>query len=146
MGTHSYIGLEEPDGTLVFVYCHWDGYPAYNGAMLLKHYSNEAKLRELLALGDLASLNQRIHPTEGVAHSYREPEEGVCRFNGRDAGDSPESVLRRYANDRRHMDEEYNYLWSVVERRWYFKEFPYNSWSPLEINQKVQEGLSSGKI
>lgn len=140
MSTHSCIGLEEPDGTILYVYCHFDGYPSHNGAMLLKHYSNPKKLRELLSLGSLASLQKLIHPTG--PHTYREPEKGVCRFFGRDAGDSPESVFRKYANNRAKLDGEWNYLWLVRDGRWIVKgQTTGGVWLHLRQIPEVWEGF-----
>ena len=45
MATRSTIALEFADGTVEQVYCHWDGYLAHNGLMLLEHYSNPFILR-----------------------------------------------------------------------------------------------------
>lgn len=74
MATRSLIGLQEKDGTIKYVYCHWDGYLEGVGAMLLKHYNTESKLRELLSRGDISTLgetiadtvfyNQKMYPSE----------------------------------------------------------------------------------
>ena len=50
MATRSTIALEFADGTVEQVYCHWDGYLAHNGQLLLKHYSNPFVLRDLIAV------------------------------------------------------------------------------------------------
>lgn len=69
MGTRSRIGLELPDGTFGSIYCHWDGYPGYNGKILLGHYSDPAKVEELISLGDLSSLGAEI----GEKHDFNRP-------------------------------------------------------------------------
>ena len=38
MSTRSHIGIWNEDGSLDVIYCHWDGYPSYNGAVLFHHY------------------------------------------------------------------------------------------------------------
>ena len=58
MGTRSTIALEYADGTVHQVYCHWDGYLAYNGQMLLKHYSNPFILRDLILEMELGLILQ----------------------------------------------------------------------------------------
>ena len=65
MSTRSAI-MAELDGRCIGVYCHSDGYPEGVGATLLEHYTDEAKLRELLALGDLSSLDAEI----GEKHAF----------------------------------------------------------------------------
>ena len=66
MGTRSTIALEFADGTVEQVYGHWDGYLAYNGSLLQKHYSNPFVLRDLIDLGDISSLK----PTSGTKHAF----------------------------------------------------------------------------
>lgn len=56
MATRSRIGLELKDGQIVSVYCHWDGYPAFNGRVLRTHYSTEEQVRELIDGGDISAL------------------------------------------------------------------------------------------
>ena len=82
MGTRSRIAIQNADGTLESIYCHWDGYPSNNGVILQKHYQDEAKVRELIALGDLSILAPNTTP-EG-SHSFDKPEDGVCVVYGRD--------------------------------------------------------------
>lgn len=63
MSTSSNIAILKKDGTVTEVYCHWDGYPEYNGHMLLKYYNTPEKAKELIALGDLSGIGEVIlHP------------------------------------------------------------------------------------
>ena len=64
MGTRSRIGVMHGDNCKS-VYCHWDGYPEHNGAILQAHYDS-AKANNLVALGDLSSLAASI----GEKHSF----------------------------------------------------------------------------
>lgn len=43
MSTRSYIVRKTDEG----VYCHWDGYPDYNGVILADSYSDDEKLRAI---------------------------------------------------------------------------------------------------
>lgn len=56
MATRSRIGLELKNGQIVSVYCHWDGYPSFNGRVLRTHYSTEEQVRELIDGGDISAL------------------------------------------------------------------------------------------
>jgi hypothetical protein len=60
MSTHSSIGLVHSDGSVSLNFCHWDGYPSYNGRLLLEFYPTLDKVKELIALGDLSSLNETV--------------------------------------------------------------------------------------
>ena len=56
MGTRSNIAYQRPNGQGVVTYCHYDGYPEYNGVMLSQHYNNQKKAEELANQGYLSSL------------------------------------------------------------------------------------------
>jgi hypothetical protein len=60
MGTRSTIALEYADGTVGQIYCHWDGYLEHNGQILLKHYTDPFKVRELLDGGDTSTLDTSV--------------------------------------------------------------------------------------
>lgn len=64
MSTRSFIGMVNRDHTITSVYCHWDGYPEYNGKLLLEHYDNRAITRKLLHKGDFSSLRPKISDIE----------------------------------------------------------------------------------
>jgi hypothetical protein len=90
MATRSRIAVMHGD-KVKSVYCHWDGYLAYNGKMLQAHY-NSAKANELVALGDLSSLQPEIgeahpfgHHGTGMSNEEYEAKFGnMCTFYGRD--------------------------------------------------------------
>ena len=122
MGTRSTIALEFADGTVEQVYCHWDGYLAHNGQILLKHYSNPFILRDLIDLGDISSLR----PTIGTKHAFSQFElraeevagfklltENMTTFYGRDRGETGTSA-KKFASYEdyllNHQYEEYEYI------------------------------------
>ena len=109
MGTRSTIALEYADGTVGQVYCHWDGYLEHNGMILYKHYSDPFKLRQLMDLGDLSSLGERI----GTQHAFDRALEGECTFYKRDRKENGVSQ-KMYENfedyKANHHYEEYEYI------------------------------------
>ena len=56
MATRSLIGIKLEDNIVKTIYCHWDGYPAHAGKLLVDNYSTPATITELMELGDLSSL------------------------------------------------------------------------------------------
>jgi len=56
MGTRSRIGLQLSDDSILSVYCHWDGYPEFNGVKLLEHFNSYDKAAELIDGGDISAL------------------------------------------------------------------------------------------
>jgi hypothetical protein len=59
MGTRSRIGIQLPDHSVVSSYCHWDGYPSFNGKVLVEHYQNREDVKELIDGGSMSSLRTR---------------------------------------------------------------------------------------
>ena len=122
MGTRSTIALEFADGTVQQVYCHWDGYLDYNGKILQEHYSDPFKLRDLIDLGDMSSLGERI----GTQHAFDKAPQGECTFYGRDRKESGVSAkkFKDFADYKaNHQYEEYEYILRQVEGKavWFVK-------------------------
>jgi hypothetical protein len=86
MGTRSAIGYKTPEGKIRAKYSHYDGYPAYTGAMLTEHYTQARKIAQMVELGDQSFLEKEIFPVG--EHSFNKPEEGCTIFYGRDRGES----------------------------------------------------------
>jgi hypothetical protein len=89
MATRSFIGIENEDGSIDAVYCHWDGYPPSVrrngvGEILSTHYTKRAKIRRLIRGGGLSILGATITPAKGQAHTFEAPADGVCLYYHRD--------------------------------------------------------------
>ena len=112
MATRSNIAYKTPEGKIRSVYCHWDGYPAHNGEMLVRNYQQARKIAQLIEMGSLSSLSEDVFPTPNSEHSFETPEEGVCVFYGRDRGETGQET-REYDDVPSWIDdmEEYAYLW-----------------------------------
>lgn len=104
MGTRSTIAIQNEDGTVTGIYCHWDGYLSHNGRILQDHYTDEAKVRELIALGDLSSLGENI----GTKHDFDNAPRGECNAYGRDRGEKNVDAETRIGEGA--FDQEFNYL------------------------------------
>lgn len=86
MATRSAIGIKNEKGEIKAIYCHYDGYPEYNGRILVEHYKTREKVEELLALGDISSLDERVKPNENEVHSFENPLKNVTVAYHRDMG------------------------------------------------------------
>ena len=84
MGTRSKIAIEDQDGKVRSIYCHWDGYPSHHGPILLEHYTTQEKVESLIELGAISSLAQETEIPEGVAHSFDNPTKGIVVAYHRD--------------------------------------------------------------
>lgn len=87
MATRSYIGIQNEDGSVRSIYCHWDGYPDHNGKILREHYSDREKLNKLIDLGDISALGERLEPDKSKTHTFNKPSDGVVTAYHRDRGE-----------------------------------------------------------
>lgn len=124
MSTRSYILKENDDGTYIGVYCHHDGYLTYNGAMLLDHYNSRERVDNLLSMGNISVLNEKIEPYPGTPHNFESRQEDVSLFYKRD-GYSKDNEDARIVN-LKDLDDpaswiEYCYIFSKDNKWHYFK-------------------------
>ena len=69
MGTRSNIAYERPNGQVIVTYCHYDGYPDYNGVILNENYDTPKTAEELANQGYLSSLKPTLKDSlEGRAN------------------------------------------------------------------------------
>lgn len=131
MATRSTIAIEYPNGSVVQVYCHWDGYLDHNGKILFENYQDPAKVQRLIELGDISSLG----PDIGEKHEFDCPHKWgteeynqwmddkrkVTTFYGRDRGEDGTEARRydSFADYRNNGSfEEYNYILRA-DGKWY---------------------------
>jgi hypothetical protein len=112
MGTRSTIAIQNDDGTVTGVYCHWDGYLSHNGRILQENYTDEAGVRELISLGDMSVLGERVHPEHDTPHTFDNSQKGVTVYYGRDRGEKnvTAKTCDSWINFLNDFGEEYNYL------------------------------------
>ena len=116
MATRSAIGYKTVTGEVNAIYCHWDGYLEHNGKILAENYTTEAKVRELIALGDLSGLGETI----GSKTDFNNAAEGQCVAYGRDRGETDVAATTFEDTDEfvTRMSEqncELFYLWNGNE-------------------------------
>lgn len=118
MATRSTIAMEQPDGRVLQIYCHWDGYLGYNGRILEQAYQDRAKVLALMLLGDLSSLGPEI----GEPHDFDQREGPVreqCTAFGRDRGETGcEAKVFKSFDDyvNNHQYEEYEYIYRLDDQ------------------------------
>jgi hypothetical protein len=117
MATRSKIAIKNSDGTVESIYCHWDGYPEHNGAILVGNWINEKDIRQLIEMGDLSKLNLTI----GEKHDFDDDvdqDAKWCKFYGRDRGETGTDKIVYPDIEKWLCDgEQYNYLFDNGEWR-----------------------------
>jgi len=114
MSTRSNIGILNQDGSVEFVYCHFDGYPSHNGKLLLENYKNFDQVSKLIELGDLSQLGD----TRESCVAYHRDRGEILR----------KPMLLRTTHEVLGNMEEYLYLFDVANERWVYS----NHGKPLE--------------
>lgn len=149
MATRSAIGVAYGD-VIKAVYCHWDGYPEYNGKILVESY-DRPKASELLTHGDISSLRPEIgveHPfsrfeTEISDEAYDKLYGDMCTFYHRDRGeelrewrvfDTSEAMIEHFQGN----GCEYYYILGN-DGQWYVNPYG-NGWKKLsEVLESINE-------
>lgn len=127
MATRSNIGILNPDNTVSYIYCHYDGYLDHNGSILNEHYTTEGKVRALIALGDLSILGEDI----GEQQDFDCRVKGCCLAYGRDRGDSgTEARTCSYVDYIKEYFEEYVYLFTPGQG-WEVRQYGVDYWADL---------------
>lgn len=141
MATRSFIGMLE-NGVLRGIYCHWDGYPSNNGNILVNHYTNVQKIKELIDLGSLSSLGENVNPTD-ENHSWNNPQKGVCVAYHRDRDE--DLAIDEFKNlDEIHdyFDDNWiDYIYIYVNEKWYCCYYKNDELFGCEITKDNVEAL-----
>lgn len=122
MSTRSRIGVLNQNGSITSIYCHHDGYLEGVGATLVQHYTDPTKVRALILLGDISSLEAEI----GVKRAFdsRDPQyANMTLAYGRDRGEEgteqTESRTRAdFLTTASGSDAEFIYLFDPDTRTW----------------------------
>jgi hypothetical protein len=124
MSTRSNIGIINADGTVDMIYCHSDGYPSYNGRILLKHWSNGPAVRALLRLGDISSLGETIGEEHDLDADFEKAFANKwTRSYARDRGEENVNALKYPSVSAAQGEmQEYMYLWDDVVKVWMFSD------------------------
>lgn len=152
MATRSTIAIENADGTVHQIYCHWDGYLSHNGKILFKNYQDRAKVEELIALGDLSVLDEEIGEKQDFDNRDREKKWTLAY--GRDRGETgiEPKVFKDFEDyEQHHAYEEFEFIftkddvWSVF----YSKETAEDSdeyvedWYDLELELQADKATEN---
>ena len=108
MATRSRIGIQLADESILSVYCHWDGYPGFNGVKLQEHFNSRDAATELIDGGDISCLW-----TNAGWNNEPLPEVGPLYYSSR--GDVTEPRLDVNLIEYLGDGEEYAYLFTNGE-------------------------------
>lgn len=140
MSTRSRIGIEIEKGKYKSIYCHYDGYPEYNGVLLIDNYKDREKIEKLINLGDISSLAENIEPDPTKPHSFDgERQEGVVLAYGRDRGETDVEAVESSLEKMFDGWIEYIYIYTL-DNKWLYADADYEELKDLETQvNKIRE-------
>lgn len=106
MATRSRIGIQLSDESILSVYCHWDGYPQFNGVKLVEHFNSRDAATELIDGGDISALWTNVGWNNETL-----PETGPLYYSARDEDCPPRLDANKY--DFLAKGEEYAYIYTL---------------------------------
>jgi hypothetical protein len=136
MATRSMIAIENEDGSVTSIYCHFDGYPEHNGEILFEHYKDHEKVKKLIALGDISILAPTIEIPEGDGHTFGKPTKGIVLAYHRDRGEDFRQSKDKSVDEFFKGDiQEYGYCFTAAGE-WLVKS-AYNSFDGIKPLKEV---------
>lgn len=126
MSTRSVIAVKNEDGAVSGIYCHFDGYPEGVGNTLVKHYRDASKINQLIELGSLSSLGERVAPNPGENHSFANPIDDVTVAYHRDRGDKLR-FAQVWEDENKMLEDAFDSCWAAFcylwkDGAWYFDQ------------------------
>ena len=106
MSTRSRIGLELSDGSVISSYCHYDGYPEFNGVKLVENFNTREKVSSLIDGGDISALWTNVGWDNETL-----PETGPLYYSSRGEDCPPRLDANKY--DYLAEGEEYAYIYTL---------------------------------
>lgn len=126
MATRCHIGLEGTDGSVRYIYCHWDGYPSGTGKILQEDWNTYTKVYNMINKGNMSYLGRNLGDTEFYCKEGdpNEEDEGAkyCKDVNAYSATAPDYFI------------EYVYLFKKTETgySWFLWEPDKKTWEPLQ--------------
>ena len=157
MSTRSLIGIltGENKDKIEYIYCHFDGYLEGVGETLGNEYRDIEKVKQLIALGDLSCLAEKVNPDPDKPHSFDGQYDGtgvqedVCIAYGRDRGETgvgPKTcLLSDYESEADYCGAKFIYYFDPSENDWKFNTLSDDGYHDLLTDKQATEmGCSRG--
>lgn len=126
MATRCYIGLEGLDGTVRYVYCHWDGYPSETGRILQEDWQSYTLVSNMINKGNMSYLGRNLGDTKFYCKEGDPNEEDkgaeYCKDVNAYSATAPDYLI------------EYIYLFKDIGTgySWFLWEPDKKTWEPLQ--------------
>ena len=116
-----------PNGNILSVYHHWDGYPEWLGRILKQHYNKRSLIADLIMGGDMSSC---YSDTGWDYDDKRDPQPCYYSERGEHCPPRLDKNFNEYFNNANSW-EEYCYIYTT-----------FGEWLCFEITKKYNEDYS----
>ena len=114
MATRSRIGIQLEDDSILSVYHHWDGYPAWLGQILQTHYNTKEKVADLIDGGNMSSCwSDNVYDYEKQEYVKRDPQPEY--YGGDDETPQLHKTMTEYFDCSNDCWGEYAYIFNKGE-------------------------------
>lgn len=140
MSTRSWIGIQNNDGSIESIYCHFDGYVSHNGKILFQNYKDEKQIRKLIALKGLSSLGtdpeRKMTFEEYNDRTYKQNQDikDTCIFHPNDKVFVDKSEKAFY--EKADFCIEYLYLYK--NGKWYMRNWAMDNEGEYKLNPEAE--------
>ncbi len=140
MATRSAIIMKTRNGKFKGIYCHSDGYFSWNGRILYENYKDKNKVKKLINLGYISSLNEEVDIPEGVHHEfeYENRAPGITVAYVRDRGDKK--------SDNKPIVDTLKNILDILSWCQYGYVFINNEWYTIYDNLEYHEEFDKSNI
>lgn len=140
MATRSTIAIENLDGTVFQVYCHWDGYLTGVGKTLLDHYNTREAVEKLISGGAISSLGTYVSDEKEPFDRVLDGEDYTVfySYRGENVVINKFTSLERY--EESHNYEEFEYIFTKDD---VWSVFQSEDWDDLEYLLENTKDLTS---
>jgi hypothetical protein len=114
MATSASVAIELENGQVMDIHNHGDGYPEHLGAVLVKHYSDPIKVKQLIQLGSASFIDANIGNKINFDDRKTREQNQQCLFYGRDRGESNTNAQKASNFDEWFDDVTGQYSYSYI--------------------------------
>lgn len=136
MSTRSMIGICDTQGKVRAIYCHCDGYPSYNGRILIEHYNTRDRVEKLIALGNISSLAEKLEPDPEKPRNSQKVVFAYARDNGEDLEIAEFDSVRKFLlENSENVWIEWCYLFDTNIGQWYVADMNFTANSKIKLKR-----------
>ena len=110
-GTHSHVGIIEPNGKITSVYTHYDGYPENMKPAIKHHFKSDKDVKNYIKKG-------------GATGIYKDKE--VDRYYG-SGGSVANGRVNNISDYMQQADEkggaDWIYLYNTAKKKWFYGKY-----------------------